>query len=194
VEEAGLTSERGCAVRPSAGTVVGSRTGVQLGHTPAGSRQPVRFNLREGSDSNRDTSILRVGALGAGKTTLDQKLMTFFRVPGEPRPTGGPPDAVQAAAQAGVRKIVQLSALGAEAGAKSRYQRTKAAADARLAELGVPYVVLRPSVVYGPGDHSMTYFLSLAALPVTPVPGDGQYRLQPVHVDDVVVSKTYIGS
>jgi hypothetical protein len=50
----------------------------------------------------------------------------------------------------------------------------------------VPYVVLRPSLVYGPGDHSMTFFLSLAALPVTPIPGDGQYPVQPVHVDDLV--------
>jgi uncharacterized protein YbjT (DUF2867 family) len=92
----------------------------------------------------------------------------------------------EAAQRAGVRKIVQISALGADAGAQSRYHLSKRAADQSLASLGVPYVVLRPSIVYGPQDHSMTFFLSLAALPITPVPGDGQFRLQPVHLDDVV--------
>jgi uncharacterized protein YbjT (DUF2867 family) len=91
----------------------------------------------------------------------------------------------EAAARAGVGKIVQLSALGADEGARSQFHQSKRAADARLAELGVPYVVLRPSFVYGPGEYSMTNFLSLAALPITPVPGDGQFRAQPVHVEDV---------
>lgn len=92
----------------------------------------------------------------------------------------------EAAARTGVRKIVQLSAMGAGETAVSRFHRSKRAADLRLAEMGVPYLILRPSLVYGPGDHSMTLFLSLAALPITPVPGDGQYRVQPVHVDDLV--------
>ncbi|MBI2568863.1 MAG: NAD(P)H-binding protein [Candidatus Schekmanbacteria bacterium] len=88
--------------------------------------------------------------------------------------------------QAGVRKIVQLSALGAEDGAVSRYHQTKRAADAYLESLGVPFIVLKPSLVYGPGDHSMALFSALAALPITPVPGDGRYEVQPVHVDDLV--------
>lgn len=92
----------------------------------------------------------------------------------------------QAAAASGVSKIVQISALGADEHAISRYHRSKYAADRHLAQLGVPYVVLRPSIVYGPGDHSMRLFARLAALPITPVPGDGQYRLQPVHVTDLV--------
>jgi NADH dehydrogenase len=90
-----------------------------------------------------------------------------------------------AAADARVSKIVQISALGADEQARSRYHRSKRVADRRLAELGVPSVVLRPSIVYGPGDHSMRLFARLAALPITPVPGDGQYRLQPVHVNDL---------
>ncbi len=92
----------------------------------------------------------------------------------------------EAAARSGIRKIVQLSALGADAAAQSRYHRSKRAADQYLATLGVPYVVLRPSFVYGPRDHSMTFFQSLAALPITPVPGDGQFRMQPIYIDDLV--------
>jgi hypothetical protein len=69
-----LTPEQVAAMMPAATHRAGSRRGYYLGHTLSGSRQPVRFNLREGSDSDRNTTILSVGALGSGKTTLDQKL------------------------------------------------------------------------------------------------------------------------
>src|SRR5262249_19574652 len=100
--------------------------------------------------------------------------------------THAPVALFEAAARGGIRKVVQISALGADEQARSRYHLSKRGADRRLAELGVPYVVLRPSFVYGPRDHSMTFFQSLAALPLTPVPGDGQYRVQPVHIEDLV--------
>jgi len=69
-----LTTEQVAAMMPTATHVVGSRGGFYLGHTLSGSRQPVRFNLREGSDRDRNATILSVGALGSGKTTLAQKL------------------------------------------------------------------------------------------------------------------------
>lgn len=69
-----LTPEQVAAMMPAATHKVGSRRGYYLGHTLSGSRQPVRFNLREGSDGDRNATILSVGALGSGKTTLDQKL------------------------------------------------------------------------------------------------------------------------
>jgi hypothetical protein len=72
--DAVLTAEQVAAMAPTAAHVVGSRRGFLLGHTLSGSRQPVRLNLREGSDADRNTAILSVGALGSGKTTLDQKL------------------------------------------------------------------------------------------------------------------------
>jgi hypothetical protein len=69
-----LTTEQVAAMMPSATHAAGSKRGFYLGHTLSGSRRPVRFNLREGSDSDRNTTILSVGALGSGKTTLAQKL------------------------------------------------------------------------------------------------------------------------
>jgi len=69
-----LTTEQVAAMMPTAAHAVGSSGGFYLGHTLSGSRQPVRLNLREGSDSDRNTTILSVGALGSGKTTLAQKL------------------------------------------------------------------------------------------------------------------------
>lgn len=68
-----LTLEQVAAMMPAATHVAGSCTGFYLGHTLSGSRQPVRFNLREGSDTDGNTTILSVGALGSGKTTLAQK-------------------------------------------------------------------------------------------------------------------------
>jgi hypothetical protein len=69
-----LTTEQVGAMMPLATHAVGSQGGFYLGHTLSGSRQPVRFNLREGSERDRNTAILSVGALGSGKTTLAQKL------------------------------------------------------------------------------------------------------------------------
>lgn len=69
-----LTSEQVAAMMPTAAHYAGSRKGFYLGHTLSGSARPVRLYLREGSDSDRNTTILSVGALGSGKTTLDQKL------------------------------------------------------------------------------------------------------------------------
>ncbi len=69
-----LTAEQVAAMMPTAAHRVGARRGFHLGRTLSGSARPVLFNLREGSDSDRNTAILSVGALGSGKTTLDQKL------------------------------------------------------------------------------------------------------------------------
>jgi AAA-like domain len=69
-----LTAEQVAAMMPTATHTAGSSRGFYLGHTLSASRQPVTFNLREGSDSDRNATILSVGALGSGKTTLAQKL------------------------------------------------------------------------------------------------------------------------
>ena len=70
-----LTSEQVAAMMPTATHAAGSVRGFYLGHTLSGSRRPVLLNLREGSDSDRNTTVLCVGALGTGKTTLAQKLL-----------------------------------------------------------------------------------------------------------------------
>jgi hypothetical protein len=69
-----LTTEQVAAMMPTATHAAGSQSGFYLGYTLTGSARPVRLHLREGSESDRNTTILSVGALGSGKTTLDQKL------------------------------------------------------------------------------------------------------------------------
>jgi uncharacterized protein YbjT (DUF2867 family) len=91
-----------------------------------------------------------------------------------------------ACAQAGVRKVIQISALGADADARSRYHLSKRAADRFLAATPLAWVIVQPSLVFGPGGASARLFALLASLPLIPVPGDGGQRVQPVHVDDLV--------
>ncbi len=85
-----------------------------------------------------------------------------------------------------VRRVVQISALGADAGARSAYHRSKRAADERLAASALDWVIVQPSLVYGPGGESARLFDRLASLPVIVVPGDGQQQVQPIHIDDAV--------
>ena len=87
--------------------------------------------------------------------------------------------------RAGVRRVVQVSALGADEAPQSRFHRTKRAADQHLAGLDLDWAIVQPSLVFGAGGKSARLFALLAALPVTPLPGDGRQRVQPVHVDDL---------
>lgn len=97
------------------------------------------------------------------------------------------PIRLHAAAQdLGVRNFIQVSALGAQEGATTRFLRTKLAADQNLAQSGLRHLILRPSFVYGPGDHSMAFFERLAHLPIVPLPEGGWMRIQPLHVQDLV--------
>jgi len=87
-----LTAEQVGAMMPTAGHDVGSRRGLYLGHTLTGARQPVLFDLREGSATDRPTTILAVGSLGSGKTMLTQALLYHAFVQGarivDPDPKG----------------------------------------------------------------------------------------------------------
>ncbi len=92
----------------------------------------------------------------------------------------------RACVQAGVRKVVQISALGADVHAVSRYHISKKRGDDQLAALPLQWVIVQPSLVFGVGGTSAALFTRLAALPLVPVPGDGGQHVQPIHVDDLV--------
>lgn len=92
----------------------------------------------------------------------------------------------EACAKSGVTLVVQFSALGADENAQSQYHRSKREADEFLAQLSIPYVIVQPSLVYGAGGTSAKLFTRLASAPIIPLPGDGEQRVQPIHIDDVV--------
>ena len=91
----------------------------------------------------------------------------------------------RACIEAGVRRIVHVSALGASESAPSRYLRSKAAGERALQSESLDVTILRPSVIFGEGDRFMNLFATLQALfPVMPLAG-ARARFQPVWVQDV---------
>ena len=99
---------------------------------------------------------------------------------------GGTRNVAEAAKAAGVKHIVYVSALGARDDARFAYARSKWLGEQEVISSGVPYTVLRPSILFGEGDE---FFNTLAALvkmvPVVPVAGSGANRFQPIAADDV---------
>ncbi|MET0348180.1 MAG: NAD-dependent epimerase/dehydratase family protein [Rhizobacter sp.] len=99
--------------------------------------------------------------------------------------TEGPAELFRGAAIAGVRRVVQVSALGVGDDPESLatpYLHSKLLAEEALAALPIDGVVVRPSLVYGPGSRSAALFATLASLPVVGLPGRGAQRLAPIHV------------
>jgi NADH dehydrogenase len=94
----------------------------------------------------------------------------------------------EACASGGVRHVVHVSALGADAAAPSRYLRSKAAGEAALVQAGLRPTILRPSVIFGERDRFMNRFAALQRVfPVMPL-GRADARFQPVWVDDVATA------
>lgn len=92
-----------------------------------------------------------------------------------------------AAREAGVRRFVQVSALGADPSSPLPYFASKGLADAAmLAAGGIEVSIVRPSLVFAPDGRSTRWFARLAALPLTPLPGAGTQPIQPLHLDDLV--------
>jgi len=98
----------------------------------------------------------------------------------------GPAYLAAAAARAGLGRLVQVSAIGADAESESAYARTKASGEA-MARTAFPEVtVVRPSVVFGPEDKFFNLFAAMTrCLPALPLIGGGATRLQPVYAGDV---------
>jgi len=100
--------------------------------------------------------------------------------------TRAPIELFHACAAAGVRTVVQVSALGAEEGAHTGYHLSKKAADDLLRSLPLAGAIVQPSLVYGPGGTSAALFNQMAVAPLLPLPAGGRMLVQPVHVADLV--------
>lgn len=100
--------------------------------------------------------------------------------------TDAPSALFSAAEKVGVKRVIQISALGADDQAESQYHLSKLAADEVLASLSLDYVILKPSLVYGNGAKSMGLFRAMATLPIIPLIEGGTQKMQPIYVDDLV--------
>jgi NADH dehydrogenase len=91
----------------------------------------------------------------------------------------------RAAAEAGVERVVHVSVTNAAEDSPFPYFRGKAAVERALAESGLPFAIVRPTLVFGSEDilvNNIAWILRRS--PVFLVPGDGSYRVQPVSVAD----------
>jgi uncharacterized protein YbjT (DUF2867 family) len=100
----------------------------------------------------------------------------------------GTRDLLAAAKDAGVRRFVHMSALGTTEATKDLvpYYGAKWENEQQVQGSGIPYVIFRPSFVFGPDGGILPTFAKLATLtPVTPIVGSGRQRIQPIWADDV---------
>jgi uncharacterized protein YbjT (DUF2867 family) len=123
-----------------------------------------------------DTVVHLVGIIREEPATLS----TFERIH-----TQGTVNVLEAAVTTGVRRYVHMSALGSRPGARSRYHRSKWAAEEAVRASPIPWTIFRPSIIYGRGDQFVNLCASMVRYPVVPVIGSGQQRLQPVPVEHV---------
>src|SRR5262245_7160332 len=92
----------------------------------------------------------------------------------------------EAAKQAGVARIVHVSIANPSADSPLPYYRGKALVEQALAASDVPYSIVRPTWLFGGGQDILANNIAwiVRHMPVFPLPGDGRYGVQPVHVDD----------
>jgi uncharacterized protein YbjT (DUF2867 family) len=99
----------------------------------------------------------------------------------------------KAARQAGIRRFVHMSGIGANTASPSTYIRSRGEGEAAVQAAFPGAVIVRPAVMFAADDAFLTTILRLMrSLPAYPIFGDGRTRLQPVHVDDVAAAVTQI--
>jgi NADH dehydrogenase len=95
----------------------------------------------------------------------------------------------RACTDAGVSRLVHVSAIGVQITGWSEYQRSKAAGEEALHENFSGTTILRPSIIFGPEDGFFNLFGMLARVtPVLPLYGGGTTHFQPVYVGDVAAA------
>ena len=92
----------------------------------------------------------------------------------------------QAAKRAGVRRVVHVSITNPSADSTLPYFRGKAIVEGHLRESGLSHAILRPALIFGREDILLNNIAwMLRRFPVFPIPGSGDYRVQPIYVEDM---------
>jgi NADH dehydrogenase len=99
----------------------------------------------------------------------------------------------KAAREAGVKRLVHVSAIGADPKSSARYARSKAQGEAAVLEEFPDAIILRPSIVFGPEDAFFNRFAAMARIsPLLPLIGGGKTKFQPVFVGDLAAAITAV--
>lgn len=96
----------------------------------------------------------------------------------------GTENVANAAKEAGVKQLIFMSALGAD-NMSTGYYRNKIKGEEAVKAGGISYTIFRPSLLIGPGGEFTGLLNTLTAAPLVPVPGPGNYMVQPLYVRDM---------
>ena len=145
-----------------------------------GQVQLVQANLRVAASVDRAVEGAS-GVVNLVGVLSESGRQTFSRLHAQ-----GARTVARAAAAAGIERLVHVSAIGADPDSPSRYGRTKAEGERLVREAQPAATILRPSIVFGPGDSFFNRFASMARwVPALPLFGGGKTRFQPVFAGDV---------
>lgn len=101
---------------------------------------------------------------------------------------------VGAARDAGVRRVVHISVSNPSEDSPLDYYAGKARAERAVRESGLSWAIVRPTLIFGPGDILINNVAwMLRKFPIFGIPGNGEYRLQPVAGEDVAEIATWAG-
>lgn len=96
---------------------------------------------------------------------------------------------IDAAQRAGVRRLVHISITNPDRASDLPYFSGKAEIEDHIKRTGMSYAILRPAVLFGEEDILINNIAwALRRLPLFGIYGDGRYRLQPIHVDDLAAA------
>jgi uncharacterized protein YbjT (DUF2867 family) len=137
------------------------------------------------ADIRDDTAVARAlegsgGAVNAVSLYAEHHDLRFTTIHVE-----GAARLARSAREAGLERIVQISGIGADMRSRSAYVRARAEGESAVTREFPTAVIVRPSVLFGPNDAFLRTLADLSRLPVIPLFGRGDTRLQPVHVADV---------
>lgn len=150
---------------------------------PPGWVDVVQANIRDRASLERalegaDAVVNLVGIL------FEHAKQTF-----ESEHSGGATLLAEVAREKGVKRFVQISAIGADPDSRSPYGRSKAIAEKAVREAFSSAVILRPSIVFGPEDQFFNRFANMARFaPFMPAIGGGKTKFQPIYAGDVAAA------
>jgi NADH dehydrogenase len=179
----GFVGRHLCAALRAAGHVVRG-----LVHRPEAAARLARQGIEPWLGEITDEAALRAAVSGVAAVVHTVAIIhergrhTFTAVNYE-----GTARLLNATEQARVARFVHLSALGADAASPYPYLRSKGLGEQAVMAADLGWTILRPSIIFGPGDAFFGTLATIARLsPVIPIVGDGQTRFQPIAVADVV--------
>jgi NADH dehydrogenase len=161
-----------CLVRQGSERKITQHKNVDIAHGDITDASSLQDKL-EGCDA----AINLVGII----REFPRKGITFERLHYE-----GTVNMARAARSQGVRRFIQMSALGARPDGKTPYQQTKFRAEEFVRNSGLDYTIFRPSIIFGREDQFVNLFANmLKKQQFVPVVGNGKYKMQPIAVENV---------